>query len=270
MSGRYSLLQGSGSAADFECSRCIRGKIEEVSLPVPKVDIIVSEWMGYCLLFEAMLDSVIYARDRYLAPDGLMVPSHATLRIAPFADPDFIASHISFWNCVYGFNMSSMLANIYDEALVRDIPKSSIVADSTVFVQLPLQTVAVDQLSFLTDFQVSLKQDIDALDGWAVWFDIFFMPSYKSTIPDDAVPSEMKSKGFVAFTTGPDGAETHWQQGLFLIDHGKRKAMPLNKGQVITGNVEYQKKGEKSRSLDIGIRWDVHASEKGSQRWDLR
>jgi hypothetical protein len=32
-----------------------------------KIDILVSEWMGYFLLFEGMLDSVLYARDRYLA-----------------------------------------------------------------------------------------------------------------------------------------------------------------------------------------------------------
>jgi hypothetical protein len=51
--------------------RCVRGKIEEVTLPVSRVDIIISEWMGYCLLYEAMLDSVIWARDRYLGPDGL-------------------------------------------------------------------------------------------------------------------------------------------------------------------------------------------------------
>ena len=40
----------------------IRGKIEEISLPVPKVDIIISEWMGYCLFYESMLDSVLFAR----------------------------------------------------------------------------------------------------------------------------------------------------------------------------------------------------------------
>ena len=51
--------------------RCLKGKIEEVTLPVKQVDIIISEWMGYCLLYEAMLDSVIWARDHYLAPDGL-------------------------------------------------------------------------------------------------------------------------------------------------------------------------------------------------------
>ena len=54
----------------------IRGKVEEVSLPegVDKVDIIISEWMGYCLFYESMLDTVLYARDKWLAPGGLMFP----------------------------------------------------------------------------------------------------------------------------------------------------------------------------------------------------
>ncbi|KAA8646370.1 hypothetical protein EYZ11_012019 [Aspergillus tanneri] len=250
---------------------CIRGKIEEVTLPVQQVDIIVSEWMGYCLLFEAMFDSVIYARDRYLVPDGLMVPSHATLRIAPFADPDFMASHISFWHSVYGFNMASMLTGIYDEVLVRSIQPSTIPAESSVFLPLPLHTITVDELSFLKEFQVTLKEDIDALDGWAIWFDIFFMPSREVPIPDDAVPSEMQKKGFVAFTTGPDGTETHWQQGILLIDHGKKPATPLKKGQIISGKVGYQKKKEdKSRSLDISVEWNAQEVGKGTQQWSLQ
>merc|ERR1712066_722130 len=54
----------------------IRGKVEEISLPegIDKVDIIISEWMGYCLFYESMLDSVLYARDKWLAPGGLMFP----------------------------------------------------------------------------------------------------------------------------------------------------------------------------------------------------
>ncbi len=35
--------------------------MEEVELP-EKVDVIVSEWMGYELLYESMLESVIVAR----------------------------------------------------------------------------------------------------------------------------------------------------------------------------------------------------------------
>jgi hypothetical protein len=44
----------------------LKGKIEEIELPVAKVDIIISEWMGYFLLFENMLNSVLYTRDKWL------------------------------------------------------------------------------------------------------------------------------------------------------------------------------------------------------------
>lgn len=44
----------------------IQGKVEEVELPVDKVDIIISEWMGYFLFYESMLDTVIFARDKWL------------------------------------------------------------------------------------------------------------------------------------------------------------------------------------------------------------
>jgi len=39
-----------------------------------QVDIIISEWMGYALLYESMLDTVLVARDRWLNPDGIIMP----------------------------------------------------------------------------------------------------------------------------------------------------------------------------------------------------
>jgi hypothetical protein len=47
-----------------------------------EVDIIVSEWMGYCLFYEAMFDSVIYARDNFLKIGGIMIPNIAEFFIA--------------------------------------------------------------------------------------------------------------------------------------------------------------------------------------------
>ena len=42
----------------------LQGTMEQVALPegVEKVDLIVSEWMGYGLLYESMLPSVLFAR----------------------------------------------------------------------------------------------------------------------------------------------------------------------------------------------------------------
>jgi len=49
----------------------IQGLMENLELP-EKVDIIISEWMGYFLLRESMLDSVLVARDKFMKPGGSM------------------------------------------------------------------------------------------------------------------------------------------------------------------------------------------------------
>lgn len=49
----------------------LKGKIEDLAQDrIEKVDIIISEWMGYFLFYESMLDMVLYARDQWLKPGG--------------------------------------------------------------------------------------------------------------------------------------------------------------------------------------------------------
>jgi hypothetical protein len=61
-----------------------RGRAEDFGLGRTKVDLIVSEWMGYFLIFEHMLPSVIAVRDRCLIKGGLIIPSKAELFIAGY------------------------------------------------------------------------------------------------------------------------------------------------------------------------------------------
>jgi protein arginine N-methyltransferase 1 len=78
----------------------VQGKMEEIELPFPKVDIIISEWMGYFLLYESMLDTVLYARDKYLNKDGLIFPDKATIFVAGIEDGDYKDEKIGckFWS----------------------------------------------------------------------------------------------------------------------------------------------------------------------------
>jgi hypothetical protein len=72
----------------------VKGKLEEVELPIKEFDIIISEWMGYFLLYESMLDTVLLARDKYLKPDGLLFPDQASIYIAAIEDEDYKAEKI--------------------------------------------------------------------------------------------------------------------------------------------------------------------------------
>lgn len=60
----------------------IQGKIEEVELP-QKVDVIISEPIGFLLVHERMLESYIVARERFLKPAGLMMPTTGSIVLAP-------------------------------------------------------------------------------------------------------------------------------------------------------------------------------------------
>lgn len=256
--------------------RCVRGKIEEVVLPVKSVDIIVSEWMGYCLLYEAMLDSVIWARDHYLAHWGLMVPSHCTLRIAPMADSEYIDDHIHHWKNVYGFDMSSMCKDIYKDIVIREVQESAVPAESSPFLPLCLRTIKKEDLDFASKaFSCTLNADMEALDGFVIWFDTFFVPSPYSRGPAEGKAEEYVRQGgqSIAFTTGPHGKRTHWQQGCLLIDYTGKPQETLKKGQIISGSIGYEKREDDKRALDIKVQWQVGESQgkvEGKQSWSMR
>jgi predicted RNA methylase len=54
-------------------------RAEIAPLGKESVDLIVSEWMGYFLLFERMLPSVLAFRDRCLKKDGSIIPRAASI-----------------------------------------------------------------------------------------------------------------------------------------------------------------------------------------------
>jgi len=64
----------------------LKGKMEELELPVPKVDIIISEWMGYFLLYESMFDSVLFAKEKWLSEGGILMPDRAKMYVAALDD----------------------------------------------------------------------------------------------------------------------------------------------------------------------------------------
>lgn len=250
----------------------VRGKIEEVSLPVEKVDILVSEWMGYTLLFEAMLNSVLAARDKYLAPNGLMVPSHVSLHIAPWAEEDYVTDTITFWKDVYGFKMDSMTEKIYEDVRIRLPKSSSIVGASHAFRTFDLYKTNVEDLSFSAPFSITLAQDIDNLDGFALWFDTFFLPGRSEVLDtSDALEFTKSGKPGNAFTTSPFGKETHWQAGFMVIDREKTKAAAFKAGTVINGSILFKETGASKRGLEIEATWTIEGTkEYGHQVWFVR
>lgn len=91
--------------------KVIPGKIEEIELP-EKVDVIISEPMGYMLYNERMLETYLHAK-KWLLPGGKMYPSRGDLHVVPFTDDSLYMEQFgkaNFWfqTCFHGVNLSAI------------------------------------------------------------------------------------------------------------------------------------------------------------------
>jgi histone-arginine methyltransferase CARM1 len=76
------LIKGNNMESVIEVLECA---VEDTKVE-GKVDIIVSEPIGFLLVHERMLESFVKARDMYLKPGGLMMPSQGVIMACPFTD----------------------------------------------------------------------------------------------------------------------------------------------------------------------------------------
>ncbi|KAH8694848.1 S-adenosyl-L-methionine-dependent methyltransferase [Ilyonectria robusta] len=250
----------------------LRGAIEDVQLPVDKVDIIVSEWMGYCLLYEAMLPSVLYARDKYLKPDGLLAPSSATIWIAPVADSEYVSDHISYWRDVYGFDMKSMQEGIYNEARVEAMPESSVCGEAFPFKVLDLHTIKTSDLQFTAKWSSKLTRKVDSVDGFLIWFDNFFATSRSEPVPaPETTPTtwDKTAQGGVAFTTGPYGTVTHWKQGLLIAPQEESPAGTTSPASL-SGEITFEAPEDNARALTLKTSWTDPEGHTRTESWQLK
>jgi protein arginine N-methyltransferase 1 len=137
----------------------VHGKAEEVSLPVDKVDIIISEWMGYFLLYESMLDTVIFARDRWLAPGGLVLPDLCRLMVAGIEDGDYRSDKIDFWDSVYGFDMRVIKELALAEPLVDAVNPDQVATTEAVVRTFDITRMRKEDAAFEATFELTATKN---------------------------------------------------------------------------------------------------------------
>ena len=232
----------------------IKSKVEEVQLPVEKVDIIISEWMGYFLLYESMLDTVLYARDKWLNKDGYMLPDHATITLAGLEDTDYKSSKVNFWENVYDVDMSCFKNAVLGEPLIDVCPQKLINSSSCRILDINLYTVKKEDLDFSSKYEITFQRDNDRFSGLVAWFDTGF--------------TKLNNK--FNLTTSPYHKSTHWSQTIFYT----KSDLKVNKGDKVTGSIAVKKAKINFRQLDIKISFNISQTknekeekEKEKQSW---
>lgn len=273
--------------------KVIQGAVEDVRLPLPDedwdlfcdndaqecrgnqkvVDIIVSEWMGYFLLRESMLDSVIHARDKFLKPNsGILFPSHATMLLAPIGKDEYrqevednYSGAMSSWHEYlvraqkeYGVNMACL-----DEKFEKEqkdyylmsghwlqLKPEAVLTSPVVVKELDMATCTLEDAKGILDlvpfaFDVMKKKDLGEeqfISGFAGWFTVDFRSR------TDEIGLAVKNAAHLS--TGPESGETHWGQQVFYLP----STIPLDDNQAI------QMKGKMKmiRSAEFARLYNVH------------
>lgn len=213
----------------------IHQKMEDVVLPVEYVDIIISEWMGYFLLYESMLDTVIYARDKYLRPEtGIMLPDKAVLFLAAIEDAAYKAEKIDFWDNVYGFNMKRIKDIAITEPIVDMVESRAVVSNAVPILVLDVRSCRKEDLTFQSRFSLKVARN-DFCHAFVAYFECGFTQIHKPII----------------FSTSPHAKYTHWKQTLFYLN----EPLTVSSNDIIEGEISCAPNTKNSRDLDIAIKY---------------
>ncbi|KAL7599871.1 hypothetical protein Lser_V15G23467 [Lactuca serriola] len=233
--------------------------IESKQIEPKSVDVLVSEWMGYCLLYESMLNSVLIARDHWLKPGGAMLPDTATMFVAGFGKG---ATSMPFWENVYGFDMSSIGKELVEDAahipIVDVVDGNNLVTNTALLKTFDLVTMKHDEVDFTASVQLQQKgqSTVSKCYGIVLWFDTSFTNRFCKEAP-------------TVLSTSPYTPSTHWSQTLLtfckpislsssssLVDMAHNSSLPAGTDANPAVNINSRisiVRGLEHRSIDISM-----------------
>uniref|UniRef100_A0ACD5Y2S0 Uncharacterized protein n=1 Tax=Avena sativa TaxID=4498 RepID=A0ACD5Y2S0_AVESA len=215
----------------------IKGKVEEIELPVPKVDVIISEWMGYFLLFENMLDTVLFARDKWLADDGVVLPDKASLHLTAIEDAEYKEDKIEFWNNVYGFDMSCIKKQAMMEPLVDTVDANQIVTNCQLLKTMDISKMTSGDASFTVPFKLVAERN-DFIHALVAFFNVSFTKCHK----------------LMGFSTGPRSKSTHWKQTVLYLED----VVTICEGETLLGTMTVANNKKNPRDIDITLKYSIN------------
>lgn len=248
-------------ACDIIKQNGMEGKIEVISSPVEnadipgQVDVIVSEWMGYSLMYESMLSSVLYARDKWLKPGGLIFPCHADLFIVPINDTA-VEERLDFWGGIkdiYGVDMSCVETFARKCIMGKDMAVSLIYPENMLshpikFATLNLDTITLEDIANITGSFRFCCYGSSLMHGFAIWFTVSF-------------PGE---KG-LTLSTSPYGQETHWKQTLLYLE----EEVHVEQDTEISGDICMSPSESNPRHLCVSLTYSIGGGARRTRNFQM-
>jgi type I protein arginine methyltransferase len=222
------------------------GRVEELgSLPsaARSVDVLVSEWMGYALLFESMLESVLHCRDCWLRPGGAVLPDRAVIYVAAGSSA---ATGLDFWDNVYGFKFPEVKEesrqSTLTQPLVAPVEQAALMSAAAEIKAFDLATMTVEDIDFHSNFALTFDKAGEC-HALVLWFDTPFSERFCKEQP-------------CVLSTSPAAPQTHWVQVVFVLE----KLLVVEPGQQLRCRCSFARS---QRHRSIGIAFEVQHVDAG-------
>lgn len=204
-----------------------------------QVDIIVSEWMGFYLLHEGMLDSVLFARDKFLKPNGSMFPQTASIHVAPCAVPSLFDA----WDSHDGVQMQAFATALRAQKSLKPeimvVPSENLLHEGTVMAWFDLNEVTLEDLNEFVFNEVIVVQQPGRYQGICLWFDVSFPAN------DDG--------DSVTLSTSPSAEPTHWKQTVILLPDQYQECVEPNEPVAFNISMKRNEENQRQYKLEVTI-----------------
>ena len=199
-------------------------------------------FLGFLLVHERMLEAFVAARDRFLRPGGLMLPSTGTILVQPVTDGALWQEQeakAAFWlaSDFHGVDLTPLhedaLEEYFSQAVVGYFAPESALCETAAAYKFDFATCTVAELR---DFVVPLDFLITKtaiMHGVGCWFDTTFDGSVER----------------VVLSTSPSMPGTHWYQSRLLL----RRPIAVNAGQRVTGTLDFKANDRLSYDVTLAL-----------------
>lgn len=224
------LVEGNNLAGTVEI---IETPLQQLELP-EKVDIIISEPLGPALFHEQMINVLLEARDRFLAPSGKIFPTTGRVWLAPFTDPTLYVHRYAksaFWERkdFYGVDLraASEVARLelFGMPVISNFDPAGLMASPTGY-EIDFRTYELANLAEIElPFQF-VAAEAGTIHGLAIWFDVTFEGSTERLV----------------LSTAPDQPSTHWGQMRLVF----AEPVVVAAGHELRGSIQLEANTESS------------------------
>ena len=188
------------------------------------------------MLDSSVSDTVLYARDKWLKPGGMIFPDRATMYMVAIEDGDYRNQKIDWWGNVYGFNMECIGKMALMEPLVDIVEPNQVCSQPAVVATFDIKTMKKEDASFDATFTIPIVRK-DYVHALVSYFDVTFNDCHKP----------------LGFSTSPRARATHWKQTVFYLND----TLIVNPGDAITVDLSCSPNAKNPRDLDIDIEYKL-------------